>query len=106
MVTVLTDWSMVYLFGKLDGSAPEQRWGRVLVGNVLMDGSNTYPTGSYLCSDHIIRNRGEIAHSRSGQSFSLYGKGRNIELPVTQLEKLRNGESVDSILKALSIADE
>lgn len=101
MVIVLKDWTMVYLFGLPDGSEPEQRWGRVVTGTVVIDGSQQRQPGAYLCSDPIIRSPGNLAQSRGGQSFSLFGTGREVELPVTQLDKLREGVPVDNILASL-----
>lgn len=98
LVIVLKDWTMVYLFGMPDGSEPEQRWGRVVTGTVVIDGSQQCQPGTYLCSDPISRSPGTLAQTHTGQSFSLFGQGKEIELPVTHLDKLRAGIAIDSIL--------
>lgn len=100
MVIVLKDWTMVYLFGMPDGSQPGTRWGRVVIGTVVMDGSQQRQPGSYLCSDPIIRSPGNLAQSRTGQSFSLFGEGNEVELPVSILDKLRAGVPLNDIINS------
>lgn len=101
MVTVLKDWTMVYLFGMPDGSQPETRWGRILIGTVVMDGTQRLEPGAYMCSDPIVHSPGNIAKSRTGQSFSLFGDGREVELPVTCLDELRSGVSLEKVIQNL-----
>ena len=97
MVTVLKNWSMVYLFGLPDGSNMHQRWGRVVIGEVVLDGMQQIKPGSRLCSTSILRSPGNLVHTRNGDVYSLFGEGNSLELPVTQLARLQSLESPQMI---------
>lgn len=97
MVTVLQNWSMVYLFGLPDGSQMHQRWGRVVTGEVLLDGKHNYMLGDKICTDPVLRSPGNLVHTRTGLVYSLFGDGVTLELPVTQLHRLQNLESASQI---------
>ncbi|GAA0859558.1 hypothetical protein [Aliiglaciecola litoralis] len=97
MVTVLKNWSMVYLFGLPDGSQMHQRWGRVVTGEVLLDGKHSHVPGDKICTDAVLRSPGNLVHTRTGEVYSLFGQGATLELPVTQLQRLQRLESASQI---------
>jgi hypothetical protein len=100
LVTVLKNWSMVYLFGMLNGSNLEQRWGRVVTGEVVIDGKLRYKPGDKLCTSPVSRSPGNLVHTRAGEVFTLFGEGLTVELPVTVLPQLMALGSVKEIAQA------
>ena len=100
MVTVLKNWSMVYLFGMPDGSNLEQRWGRVVTGEVVMDGKQHYKPGDRLCTSPVLRSPGKLVHTRTGEVYTLFGDGLTVELPVTVLPQLQALGSVKELAHA------
>lgn len=101
MVTMIKDWTMVYLFGKPDGSEMNTRWGRVVVGRVTIDASQQLNPNQYICSDPISRSPGNFVHTHSGQHYTLFGDGQEVELPVTYLPQLQEHDCVESILDSI-----
>jgi hypothetical protein len=95
---MIKDWSMVYLFGKPDGSNMDQRWGRVIVGEVFIDASDTFQPGDYICTDPVARSPGNFVHTHSGKSYTLYGEGRTVELSARYIDQLRQRKCLDEIL--------
>ncbi len=93
MVTILKNWHMVYLFGLPNGSNMQQRWGRVITGEVVMNGDASIKPGDKICSDPVLRSPGDLVHTRTGKVYSLFGQGHTLELPVTVLDELRKGVS-------------
>ena len=100
MVTVLKNWSMVYLFGLPDGSNLEQRWGRVVTGEVVIDAKQHHNPGDRLCSMPVSRSQGNLVHTRTGEVYTLYGEGLTVELPVTVLPQLQALEPVEKLVDA------
>jgi hypothetical protein len=100
LVTVLKNWSMVYLFGLPDGSNLEQRWGRVVTGEVVLDGKQRYKPGDRLCTTPVSRSPGNLVHTRTSEVYTLFGEGITVELPVTVLPQLLALESVKEITQA------
>ena len=78
MVTVLKNWSMVYLFGVPDGSKLEQRWGRVVTGEVVLDGKQLYKPGDRLCTMPVSRSPENLVHTRTGDVYTLFGEGLTV----------------------------
>lgn len=101
MVTIIKDWCVVYLFGMPDGSNMTERWGRVVVGTVLMDGEQKMAPGDYVCSEPVTRTSGNLLRTRAGKAYSLFGDGRTQELPVTQLAKVRAGVAIETIFQEM-----
>lgn len=101
MVTILKNWSMVYLFGLPDGSNMQQRWGRVVTGEVVLDGKQQFKPGNKLCSSPVLRSPGNLVHTRTGEVYSLFGEGEVYELPVTELERLQRLGSAQDIVAEL-----
>lgn len=93
MVTILKNWHMVYLFGLPDGSNMQQRWGRLVTGEVVMDGEQAIKPGTRICSEPVLRSPGNLVHTRTGKVYSLFGEGQTVELPATLLDKLRGCNS-------------
>jgi len=93
---------MVYLFGKSDGSDLEQRWGRVVTGEVVMDGKQHYKPGDRLCTTPVLRSLGNLVHTRTGEVYTLFGEGLTIELPVTVLPQLLAMESVKTLAHSVA----
>ncbi|MFT4809645.1 MAG: hypothetical protein ACJA11_003395 [Glaciecola sp.] len=91
---------MVYLFGMPDGSNLEQRWGRVVTGEVVIDGKQLYNPGDRLCTSPVSRSPGNLVHTRAGEVYTLFGEGLTVELPVTVLPQLMALESVKEIAQA------
>ena len=91
---------MVYLFGRPDGSNLEQRWGRVVTGEVVIDGNQHHKPGDRLCSMPVSRSPGNLVHTRTGEVYTLFGEGITVELPVTVLPQLMALESVKEIAQA------
>lgn len=91
MITLVKNWSMVYLFGTPDGHNMDKRWGRVLWGIVVMDGYGKWQPGDFVCSGPVLKSSLGSAHTRTGHVYSLSGPGNELELPVTMLERLREG---------------
>jgi hypothetical protein len=71
----------------------DQRWGRILWGKVVMDGHGKWQPGHYVCSSPILKSSSSTVHTRTGRAYSLTGEGNEFELPVTVLERLRDGIS-------------
>ncbi|GAB5379523.1 MAG: hypothetical protein Alis3KO_29190 [Aliiglaciecola sp.] len=101
MVTVLKNWSMIYLFGLPDGSQMHQRWGRVVIGEVVLDGKQILQPGEYICSDPVLRSPGNLVHTRTGQVYSLSGEGKEFELPVTVLSQIKANVPFEEIIQDL-----
>lgn len=101
MVTVLKNWSMVYLFGMPDGSNLQQRWGRVVTGEVVMDGKHLHSPGERLCTMPVSRSPGNLVHTHNEEVYSLFGEGKSVELPVTALPQLRALGSVKELVDAV-----
>jgi hypothetical protein len=101
LVTIIKDWCVVYLFGMPDGSNMTERWGRVVIGTVLIDGEQLMAPGDYLCSEPVIGASEKLLRTRAGKAYSLFGDGRTQDLPVTQLAKVRAGVPIDSILQEM-----
>jgi hypothetical protein len=90
----------VYLFGMPDGSKLEQRWGRVVTGEVVIDGKQQHSPGDRLCSMPISRSPGNLVHTRTGETYTLFGEGLTVELPVTVLPQLQALGSVKELAHA------
>ena len=91
---------MVYLFGMPDGSNLQQRWGRVVTGEVVIDGKQQHSPGDRLCSMPISRSPGNLVHTHSGDVYTLFGEGITVELPVTVLPQLQVLGSVKELVAA------
>jgi hypothetical protein len=102
LVTVLKNWSMVYLFGLPDGSNLEQRWGRVVTGEVVIDGKQFHKPGDKLCTKPVSRSPGNLVHTHNGEVFTLFGEGITVELPVTVLPQLQALVSVKELVDAVA----
>jgi hypothetical protein len=102
LVTVLKNWSIVYLFGMPDGSNLEQRWGRVVTGEVVMDGNQHHKPGDKVCTMPVSRSPGNLVHTRTGEVYSLFGEGITVELPVTVLPQLQALESVKELVDSVA----
>jgi hypothetical protein len=98
LITMIKDWSLVYLFGKPDGTDMDKRWGRVVVGEVFIDASQTLRPGEYICTDPIARSPGNFVHTHSGKSYTLYGEGRTVELAARHIDAIRKRNCLDEIL--------
>ena len=79
----------------------DERWGRVVVGTVLMDGEQLMAPGDYICSEPVTRTSGNLLRTRAGKAYSLFGEGRTQELPVTLLDKVQAGISIEIICQEL-----
>lgn len=101
MVTVLKNWSMIYFFGLPDGSQMDRRWGRVITGEVVLDGKQSLNPGDWICSDPILRSPGNQVHTRTGQVYSLTGAGQEYEFPVTVLQQVQANEPLDNIAQSV-----
>jgi hypothetical protein len=84
-----------------DGSNLQQRWGRVVTGEVVIDGKQRYKPGDRLCTSPVSRSPGNSVHTRSGEVYTLFGEGLEVELPVTILPQLLALESVKDIAQAV-----
>lgn len=93
---------MVYLFGMPDGSNLQQRWGRVVTGEVVIDGKQQHSPGDRLCSMPISRSPGNLVHTYSGDVYTLFGDGVTVELPVTVLPQLQALGSVKELVEAVA----
>lgn len=93
---------MVYLFGMPDGSNLQQRWGRVVTGEVVIDGKQQHSPGDRLCSMPISRSPGNLVHTHSGDVYTLFGEGITVELPVTVLPQLQALGSVKELVEAVA----
>lgn len=91
---------MVYLFGMPNGSNLQQRWGRVVTGEVVIDGKQQHSPGDRLCSMPISRSPGNLVHTHSGDVYTLFGEGITVELPVTVLPQLQALGSVKELVAA------
>jgi len=100
LVTVLKNWSMVYLFGFPDGSDLQQRWGRVVIGEVVIDGSQRHNPGELLCTKPVSSSPGQLVHTHSGEVYSLFGEGVTVELPVTVLPQIQALRSIKELVEA------
>ena len=91
---------MVYLFGMPDGSNLEQRWGRVVTGEVVLDGNQHHNPGDRVCTMPVSRSPGNLVHTRTGDVYTLFGEGTTVELPVTVLPQLQALGSVKQLAHA------
>jgi hypothetical protein len=80
---------MVYLFGLPDGSNLEQRWGRVVTGEVVIDGKQFHKPGDKLCTKPVSRSPGNLVHTHNGE-------------PVTVLPQLQALVSVKELVDAVA----
>lgn len=101
MVTVLKNWSMIYIFGLPDGTQMDQRWGRLVVGEVVLDGKQLLQPGEKICSDPVLRSPGNLVHTRTGQVYSLSGAGQEFEFPATVLDQIRSHVSPVDIAQSI-----
>lgn len=95
---------MVYLFGLPDGSNMQQRWGRLVTGEVVIDGEQAIKPGARICTDPVLRSPGNLVHTKTGKVYSLFGEGQTVELPATVLEKLR--ECISPAELAVSVGED
>lgn len=103
MITLVRDWSMVYLFGTPDGQNMTKRWGRVMWGIVVMDGYGKFKPDDYVCSGPVLKSSADTVHTRAGHVYSLSGAGNEIELPVTLLPRLRDGINPSRLIGQLPV---
>jgi hypothetical protein len=97
---------VVFLFGMPDGSHMDERWGRVVIGTVLMDAEQRMAPGDYVCSEPVVRTSGTLLRTQAGKAYSLFGDGRTLDLPVTQLAKVQAGVAIETILKEMEQQDD
>lgn len=88
---------MVYLFGMPDGSDMDKRWGRLVTGEVVLDGKQQLAVGKPICSTSVLRSPGNLVHTRTGDVYSLFGEGETLELPATVLSRIQSLESPQAI---------
>jgi hypothetical protein len=92
----------VYLFGMPDGSKLEQRWGRVVTGEVVMDGNQHHKPGDKLCTMPVSKSPGNLVHTSTGETYTLFGEGLTVELPVTVLPQLQALGSVKTLVHSVA----